>query len=50
MGAVSYLHNNVQQKNAAKVQVIEKIKHHSNDGLVKTNYSAKLNLFFIELR
>lgn len=50
MGAVSYLHNDEKKLNVAKVQVIEKIKHHSNDGLLKTNYSAKLNLFFIELR
>lgn len=50
MGAVSYLHNDEKKLNAAKLQVIEKIKHHSNDDLLRTNYSAKLNLFFIELR
>jgi hypothetical protein len=50
MGAVSYLHNDEKKLNTAKMQVIEKIIHHSNDGLLKTNYSTKLNLFFIELR
>lgn len=50
MGAISYLHNNVKKENTAKVQIIEKIKHHCNDQLLGTNYSPKLNLFFIELR
>lgn len=50
MGAISYLHNDDKKLNSAKVQVIEKIKHHSNDALLCTNYSKKLNLFFIELR
>jgi hypothetical protein len=50
MGAISYLHNDDKKLNAAKVQVIEKIKHHSNECLLKTNYSEKLNLFFIELK
>lgn len=50
MGAISYLHNDDKKQNTAKMQIIEKIKHHSKDGLEKTNYSEKLNLFFIELR
>lgn len=50
MGAISYLHNNEAKINLAKVQIIEKIKHHCKDQLDKTNYSDKLNLFFIELR
>lgn len=50
MGAISYLHNDDKKLNAAKLQIIEKIKHHSSDALLKTNYSSKLNLFFIELR
>lgn len=50
MGAISYLHNDDKKLNQAKVQIIEKIKHHSKDVLSKTNYSEKLNLFFIELR
>jgi hypothetical protein len=50
MGAISYLHNNEEKKNIAKIQIIEKIKHNCNDALMKTNYSDKLNLFFIELR
>jgi hypothetical protein len=50
MGAVSYLHNQEEKKNIAKIQIIDKIKHHTNDQLMNTNYSNKLNLFFIELR
>lgn len=50
MGAISYLHNNEEKLNLAKVQIIDKIKHHCKDQLDKTNYSEKLNLFFIELR
>jgi hypothetical protein len=50
MGAISYLHNNTNKKNAAKVQIIEKIRNHCNDQLNNTNYNSKLNLFFIELR
>lgn len=50
MGAISYLHNNEAKLNLAKVQIIDKIKHHCKDQLDKTNYSEKLNLFFIELR
>jgi len=50
MGAISYLHNDEKKLNAAKVQIIEKIKSHCNDELMKTNYSNKMNLFFIELR
>jgi hypothetical protein len=50
MGAISYYHNNDEKANTAKVKLIEKIKQHSGSGLDKTNYSAKLNLFFIELR
>jgi hypothetical protein len=50
MGAISYLHNDELKQNKAKVQLIEKIRHRSGDALSKTNYSDKLNLFFIELR
>lgn len=49
MGAISYLHNNKEKKNRAKVQLIEKIKHNCKDELRGTNYSNKMNLFFIEL-
>lgn len=49
MGAISYLHNDEVKGNAAKMQIIEKIKNHSKDSLLSTNYSEKLNLFFIEL-
>ncbi|TXD48674.1 DUF3800 domain-containing protein [Polaribacter sp. IC073] len=50
MGAISYLHNDEHQKNKAKVQIIKKIQQHCNEDLSKTNYSKKMNLFFIELR
>lgn len=50
MGAISYLHNDVEKRNIAKIQIIEKMKHSSKDALMTTNYSNKLNLFFIELR
>lgn len=50
MGAISYYHNDAAKANPAKLKLIEKIKHHSGTELDKTNYSDKLNLFFIELR
>lgn len=50
MGAISYYHNNAEKTNAAKVKIITKIKQHSGSSLDRTNYSDKLNLFFIELR
>lgn len=49
MGAMAYDYNDKLKLNAAKVQIIEKIKHNCKDGLLKTNYSEKSNLFFIEL-
>ena len=50
MGAISYYHNNEEKANVAKMQIIKKIKQHSGENLMKTNYSDKLNLFFIELQ
>jgi hypothetical protein len=51
MGAISYNANMHEQKNMAKVKIIEHIKRHANvEDLAKTNYSNKLNLFFINLR
>lgn len=50
MGAVSYNMNDAKKQNQAKVQIIEKIKHHAKTNLNQTNYSEKVNLFFIELR
>ena len=50
MGAISYQHNNEAKENQAKVQVIRKIQNHSGENLMSTNYSNKLNLFFIELQ
>lgn len=50
MGAISYLHNNEEKSNQAKVSIIERIKGHSKESLLKTNHSSKMNLFFIELR
>lgn len=51
MGAISYNANDENKLNKAKVQIIERIKKHTSSiDLNKTNYSEKLNLFFIELR
>ena len=51
MGAISYNVNNEAKANPAKVQIIERISRHSQiPDLCKTNYSDKLNLFFIELK
>lgn len=50
MGAISYYHNDEKKANPSKVKLIEKIKQRSGVELDKTNYSKKLNLFFIELR
>jgi len=50
MGAIAYHHNNEAKANKAKVKLIEKIMQHSGSKLDRTNYSDKLNLFFIELR
>jgi len=50
MGAVSYYRNNSEKKNMAKMQLIEKIMKKSGCDLEHTNYSEKLNLFFIELK
>jgi hypothetical protein len=50
MGAISYYKNNAEKKNRAKVQLIERIIKKSGFSLNRTNYSEKLNLFFIELK
>ena len=51
MGAISYDANDKDQRNQAKVAVIERIKKHlHSQNLKETNYSTKLNLFFINLR
>ncbi len=50
MGAISYNVNNDEKKNMAKLQIIEEIQKHSKTDLHRTNYSPKLNLFFIELK
>ena len=50
MGAISYYKNNKEKKNQTKVQLIERITKRSGLDLDKTNYSEKLNLFFIELK
>lgn len=51
MGAISYNVNVKEKNNAAKVAIIERIKKHGNiSNLAQTNYSDKLNLFFIQLR
>jgi len=50
MGAVSYLHNNEEHKNIAKMQIIEKMRKHCKEDLLQTNVSSKMNVFFIELK
>lgn len=51
MGAISYNMNDKLRRNQAKVAIIERIKKHLNSqNLSTTNYSDKLNLFFINLR
>ena len=51
MGAISYNVNDDAKANLAKVQIIDRIsKHAKQPDLGKTNYSNKLNLFFIELK
>jgi hypothetical protein len=51
MGAISYNANMSEQTNQAKVKIIERIKRHANvEDLTRTNYSEKLNLFFINLK
>jgi len=50
IGAISYHHNNMEKNNIAKVMIIKKIMQHSGESLKRTNYSNKLNLFFIELQ
>ncbi|HBN6703973.1 TPA: DUF3800 domain-containing protein [Elizabethkingia anophelis] len=50
MGAISYHNNNEDKQNTSKVRIIEKIINHAGSNLTSTNYSDKLNLFFIELK
>lgn len=51
MGAISYNLNDKDKRNEAKVAIIERIKKHlPTPVLDATNYSNKLNLFFINLR
>jgi hypothetical protein len=51
IGAISYNKNNIEKKNIAKLQIIEKIeKHLRTKDLGMTNYEEKFNLFFINLR
>ena len=50
LGAISYYKNNKEQQNQTKVHLIERIIKKSGLKLGITNYSEKLNLFFIELQ
>ncbi len=51
MGAISYNANFEQKQNLAKVLILDKISKHANmANLAETNYSEKLNLFFIALK
>lgn len=50
MGAISYNANEEIKANQAKVMILDKIKKHAHlPNLECTNYSDKLNLFFIDL-
>jgi hypothetical protein len=51
MGAISYNLNVEAKKVLAKTAIIERIKHHSRQGLLDTSKynELKMNLFFIEL-
>lgn len=50
MGAIAYENNDTKKLNNAKIKIIKKIMQHSTYSLDRTNYSHKLNLFFIELK
>lgn len=50
IGAISYNKNDSEKKSDAKRILLDRIKKHCNVDLGETNYSEKLNLFFIELR
>lgn len=52
MGALSYNLNNIEKKMVAKMQLIERIKHHTNQELINTSpyKESKFNLFFINLK
>ena len=51
MGAISYNANCDEKKNQAKVLIIEHIQKRTHlQDLLATNYSDKLNLFFINLK
>lgn len=51
MGAISYNSNDSKHMNLAKVMIIDRISSHAKiTDLTKTNYSTKLNLFFIDLK
>ena len=50
MGTISYYKNNSEKQNQAKIQLTERLIKKSGYDLDHTNYSEKLNLFFIELK
>jgi len=50
MGAISYIKNNKEKTNEAKVKVIQKIEEYCQHSLEVTNREDKVNLFFIELQ
>jgi len=50
MGAISYDNNDEKKLNITKVHLIKKIKALGKVDLNCTNYSDKLNLFFIDLK
>ena len=51
IGSIAYYNNDKNHVNKAKVAIMERIqKHLHSNTLDATNYSSKLNLFFINLR
>lgn len=50
MGAISYKNNVEEKNNITKVHLVRKIEQLSKERTDCTNYSEKMNLFFIELK
>lgn len=50
MGAVAYDNNMIEKNNSTKLHLINKIKHLARVRFDCTNYSEKINLFFINLK
>lgn len=50
MGALSYNLNYPDKKMIAKMQIIDRIKHHTTQSLDATSYDNSFNMFFIDLK